>query len=364
MNKTKWKQPLNEITTYQSNISCFLGTIIILQLNTKNEMITFDRVKLDTKAEYFTITNENLGEWRYNKRTNVKTFIYDQKQPYKLFIQITPDLNKAIIEFTGKILLDDYPKLISIDTINQCLRNVNNLGFCQLQINKIISDSELISCDPTKDIEIEFHNSIKNIMISQLSNLNKFHVRKFSTTGYTVSNEVTTKNRQLRLSIYNKYKEILKAKNSGFLDLLDDPNALMNDFKNKYRIEANIKTMKQIRDYFGTTSNSFSDILKSNRNPLVEIFDVIFECNIDNEPNISQKRTLYDYESFNEMVDALVLNACGDDLSQVKKLLDNYYSVNTNKRKLIAPYRKLSKTSLPQTQNKFIIGEIRNKLIA
>ena len=42
---------------------------------------------------------------------------------------------ELLIEFTGKILEDAYPELISSTNIRQCFENINKLGICQLNIS-------------------------------------------------------------------------------------------------------------------------------------------------------------------------------------------------------------------------------------
>ena len=84
-----------------------------------------------------------------------------------------------------------------------------------------------------------------------------------------------TKQRQLRFIIYDKYKELNLKKNLSFLNKITNKNVVMNYFKNKYRIEANIKTLKQIRDYCQTEDTQLLSVLNSNENPLVSCqFDI------------------------------------------------------------------------------------------
>jgi len=327
-------------------------------------MITFDKIKIVTKMDYIEIGNENVFEKRENKHKNSTIFVYNQGKPYSLFVHLTPALNKAVIEFSGKILLDNYPKLISFETINQCLQNINRLGFCKLQIEDIINDSELVKCDITKDIELNLKSNIKKVIISQLSNQQKFITRKYSTTGYTVNKDVKTKKYQLRLSLYDKHEELLISGNSDFLNLLVDPKTIINYFEKKYRIETNLITKVQIRKYLGLADNTLVNALKSNANPLLEIFNQIFDSNLKDITGESKTRNLYDYESLNQLKDCLIVKACDNDLNKVHNVLNHYLAVNTNKRKYNARFRKLLNESNPINQNKFIIKHIRDQLIA
>ena len=327
-------------------------------------MITFDKIKLVTKLEYLKITDINIFEKRESAKNKSTTFVFNQSKPYSLFIHLTPDLNKAVIEFTGKILLDNYVQLISFETINQCLLNINYLGFCRLQIENIINDSEVVKCDITKDIELIFKSDIKKVLISQLSNQKKYITRKYSTTGYTVTKDVKTKKSQLRLSLYDKYREMQKADNSEYLKYISEPEAVMDYFRNKYRIEVNLITKEQIRKYLRIADNTLVNALKSNSNPLKEIFNQIFECNLKDITGEPKTRNLYDYESLTQLKDGLIVKACDNDLNKVHNVLDHYLATNTNKRKYNARFRKLLNESNPINENKFIIKHIRDQLIA
>lgn len=326
-------------------------------------MITFDKIKLETKLKYLTITDIGEFEKRENSKKGITTFVYTQSKPYSLFIQITPILNKVIIEFTGKILLDDYPKLISIQTIRKCLQNINKLGFCELMIDEVLMDSELIKCDPTKDICLILNRDIKKILISHQTNFNKFHIQKYL-TGYTVTKQVKTNKYKIRLSIYDKNVEMLTADNKHFLVELTDSESLLKYFSNKYRIEANLITKKSIRDYLAISDNSLLKALMSQSNPLIEIFDKIFDNSIDVENRDAKIRNLFEYDSLSQLKDGLILKECDYDLSQIDKILNHYLSPETNKRKYRPRFRKLLNETTIANENRFIVGQIRDQLKA
>ena len=327
-------------------------------------MITFDKIKIVTKLDYLTITNKSVFEKRENELKNSTVFVYNQNKPFSLFIHLTPALNKAVIEFTGKILLENYSKLISSETISQCFQNVNNMGFCRLQVENIVGDSELIKCDVTKDLELDLKCDVKRIIISQLSNHKKFITRKYSTTGYTVTKDVKTKKFQLRLSLYDKYRDMLKSENSDYLKLVPDAESIMNYFKNKYRIEVNLIQKEQIRKYLGIPDNSLVNALNSNSNPLLTIFNAMFNSSPSISDGTSKTRNLFDYESFNRLKDGLIVKACDYDLKKVNDVLNHYLATNTNKRKYNARFREIINESIPINENKFIIKHIRDQLIA
>ncbi len=323
-------------------------------------MIAFDKIKLVSKLDYLTVINHKVFEVRL--KDNITTMVFKQKKPYSLYIEITPIVNKVVIEFTGKILLDDYPRLISHETISNCFENINKQGFCKLDIQSLIADSEIVKCDVTKDFPLILRNDIKKVLISQQSNF-RFHLQKYL-TGYTLTKDVKTARYEMRLSIYDKYSEMLTAPNKSFLNLLNDPEALMGYFKNKYRIEVNLVTKESIRRYLNVNDNSLLEALRSGSNPLVEIFNKIFDDSIDIGDCEVKNRNLFDYESFSQLKYGLILKACDYDLRQVDKLLNHYLSTVTNKRKYRPRFLELLNETTIANENRFVVWEIREQLKA
>lgn len=329
-------------------------------------MIKFDRIKLLTKANYFYELNPDLVKINKDYETNIETFMIKQAKPYNLFIQIKPAMNEAIIEFSSKVLLDDYPKLISWETINQCLENIRDKHFCKLEINEIINDSDMMSGDITNDIDgIYLPSDFRPILMAFIRHLNKYHIQKYGNSGYTIDKEVTSGSAKLRLTIYNKHKELLKATNRKFINSLANPDLLMSYFSDKYRIETNVMTLDHLRQYCETSDTSLVNILTSKANPLLKIFDIVFvedvQANDYPENNIS---SIFDYTKINQIRTALVMKECGNDLEKVLVLMKGCYSPNSNFRKIMSPYKTFIWSLPEQSQNRLMIGKIREKLIA
>ena len=321
-------------------------------------MIKFDRIKLLTKANYVSWMNPNLVH------SLAKPNTINQKHPFNLFIQLRPERNEAIIEYSAKILLDDYPSLITANTIQQCFENINDLGYCTLDTENVIRDSKILSCDVTLDIDgISLPENFRQVLISNLNNISKYTVQKYQNCGYTISNQLKTKHLKVRLSIYNKFKEMRTAPNKGFLKMCSRPENLMDYFNGKFRIETNFRNFKQINEFCGTKDNRLMDVLNSDSNPLLLIFDKIFALDVEKSFHmVDDNHTLFDFDSINQLRDALLLKECGNDLKQVAEVLNSYYSPKTNRRKYIKEYKKLLNASPQHNQSRIIIGNIRDKL--
>ena len=233
----------------------------------------------------------------------------------------------------------------------------------ELKIEDILIDSELVKCDLTKDISLILKRDIKKILISHQTNFNKFHLQKYL-TGYTVTKDVRTDNCKIRLSIYDKNAEMLTADNKHFLNELSDSESLLMYFGNKYRIEVNLKTKESIRNYLNICDNSLLKALMSESNPLLGIFNKIFDNSIDVENCDVRIRNIFEYESLSQLKDGLILKACDYDLSQIDKILNHYLSPETNKRKYRPRFRKLLNETTIANENRFIVGQIRDQLKA
>lgn len=322
-------------------------------------MIRFDRIKLKTKASYITWLNPNFVE--ETKPHTIKLY-----SPFLIYIQLRPRRGEAIIEFTSKVLLDEYPKLITHETISKCFENLCDMGYCSLDSNSIINDSDLMSADITQDIDgISLPQDFSLMLISNLKRISDYTVVKYQNSGYTIINHLKTPHLKIRLSIYDKYKELQKSPNKSFLNMLSDPNALMDFYRNMYRVETNMKTQAQLRCYCEVNDNKLISFLTSKANPLMKLFNTVF-ANDTNESDhvISNNTSILDYESINQLRDALILKECGNNLKMVGYVLKNYYSPNTNTRKYMCGYKKLLAASPKQSQNKLMIGQIRDKLSA
>lgn len=322
-------------------------------------MIKFDTIKLLTKAEYIRDLNLNLVD-QINKPNTISL-----KKPYNLFIKLKPQSGDAIIEFSSKILLDDYCKLISKDTIDQCLEMICKGGFCRLDKQNIIADSKILSCDVTNDIDIDnLPPKFRTVLIATLKDVSKFYIQKYGKSGYTISKEVKTNSRKIRLSLYDKLKELKKASNKPFMDMLANPDLLMSYFSGKYRVEANFRTFKQISKYCQTDNNSLLSVLNSDANPLLKIFDTIFQdVHAVDYTKATEITSIYDFRNMEQLRTALVLKACNNDLKLVHELIKVYYSPKTNAKRILKDYEDLLTSSHIQSKNKLVIRQIRGELI-
>ena len=94
-------------------------------------MIKFDKLKIVSRIE--NVSNINESEFQSIVKDGIiHELKYSIQSPFSLYIEIDYIENEVVLEFTGKILKDDYPDLIHKDNIRTCLNNINDLGLAHL----------------------------------------------------------------------------------------------------------------------------------------------------------------------------------------------------------------------------------------
>ena len=92
-------------------------------------MITLDKLKFTSNLKNITILDESKFDVK-TKNAVVKEMSFTMTDPYELYVEVDYQSNELVIEFTAKVLRENYPQLINKENIKQCLDNINALGFC------------------------------------------------------------------------------------------------------------------------------------------------------------------------------------------------------------------------------------------
>ncbi len=217
---------------------------------------------------------------------------YTQLTPYNLYIELDYREAEAVIEFTGRILLDRYPQLINRDTTKDCLENINRLGFCRIDTDMVLQYGEVCSIDVTQDVT---HTDCKGLCDSLRNNLCN-HQRYLAQTigdNLVIRKNVKTRGSQRTLTIYDKYKELLRAENREFICLCGG-GAMIENFKDKVRFELRLNSKSAIRKDLNITDNSVDSILNSEASPIWDFIDrIIKEDSLaDNCLTLNDRRNL------------------------------------------------------------------------
>lgn len=293
-------------------------------------MILFDRLKLATSSLNITNLNQSYFLSIPRKRGGFY-YKYQQEEPFFLAIDVYPDRMETTIEFTGKILKDNYPDLINRNNIRDCLQRIIDMRICDLNIDGIIQNSRVCLCDITKDISCNYPMEyIKSHIKANITNYDKWLVRKCRNNGLELYNSVTTKKRYKRLVIYNKTKELKRAENRSFLLSLKNPEQLLKYYEDKVRFELNLRSMLMVRTMLEIPDNDLISVLNSKATPILDLYDQA----IDESSSIP--KTIY-----NKTEKYALLERYNYDLQAVEMVLREHTHSNTNIRRKMEPYRKL-----------------------
>ena len=285
-------------------------------------------MKLVTSLDY--ITNIQTQLFKANLyQDEVLYYKYQQKTPYSLLIMIDYSHNELVLEFSGKILLEHYPQLINIDTIGECIDNINKLAVCSLDRDNIISNANVVKCDVTMDVEADV-NKITSTVKQNLINYSRWSTKPYN-NGVVVENIVSTPKYKKRLTIYEKSKELNQGSSKHFLNSLSNRDEVLDYYKNKVRFELNINTMSQVRQMLNIPDNQIQSVLKSTANPILRVIDEAVKYR---ETKIRAIK-LRDYER------ELLLKECDYDLAKVEVKVREYSKKSTSITKAMQPYKDL-----------------------
>lgn len=287
-------------------------------------------MKLITSIDYISSINTKqfVAVTKYN---DVLYYKYHQESPNSLLIMVDYAHNELVVEFTGKILLDNYPRLISNETIDKCLQNINRLGICRLDVEAILHDSEVVKCDVTKDIECDL-KTLTNTIRQNITNYFKWNIKGYG-NGIVIENVVSTPRYKKRLAIYDKGNELRKATNINFINSLENSCNIIDYYQNKIRFELNINTKQQIRQLLNLPNNKLDNVLLSKANPILTVIDEAIKY----ESPLNRPLSVRDYER------RLLLKDCDFDLVKVEAKLRSLSSKNTSIKRLMQPYKDLYK---------------------
>ncbi len=303
-------------------------------------MLKLDKIKIISSLKNIQIVNEIEFESNIKEHT-----ILDQKytllNPYYLYIELDYAENELVIEFTGKILKDNYPKLITIDTIREALQNINELGICRLDIDGVLYDGEIVKIDVCQDIDYPDCAELTNTLKINVSNFNKYLTRKIN-NNFVIEKNVQTKALKRRLTVYDKGKEIRLGRNKPFLDCLKDEERVLEYFTGKVRFELNLNSLEQIRQSLHISDTHIDSVLNTDCNPIWEFLDHV----------LSADETIRPGSSKGDYIAALVLADNNYDLAKVEARMRSFSSPNTHISQVMKPYRAmLERLQLPGSKD-------------
>lgn len=283
-----------------------------------------------------------------NRKYGTKKFTYRETSPYLLSIIVNPDANWASIEFSGKILLDDYPKLISGDTMVECLTKINDLGICQLCIDSIIHDSTVSKLDVTVDVDFPMNESIKTLLSMAVIDQKRWEGKIRKNNGIDIKKDVKSNSqRKERLSFYDKGDELQRSTNRPFLQALQNPQQMLDYFHGKTRIEYNLTSGVMIKKILEIKSLHLLDVLNAETQVLVKICNTIFDRSLIDMKEGKLGFMLFD--TIQDYLQNLLLEKYEDDEKEIEQVFRYFYSQKSNFRRKRIRLRKVKNIRINST---------------
>ena len=97
-----------------------------------NEFLVFDTIKIVTHSTYLKALDKSAftTDIDLSDERTIRSVTFNSQRnrtivPFELYIHANLLSGKMSIEFSSKVLWEDYPKLISSETFAQCLQNIN-----------------------------------------------------------------------------------------------------------------------------------------------------------------------------------------------------------------------------------------------
>ena len=255
---------------------------------------------------------------------------FKMKQPYYLNIKVDYSTSELVIEFTGKILKDNYTQLINQYTIKECLNNINALNICTLDIDSILKDAYVSKIDVSKDIICTDFDTMTKEIRAIIRNYKKYNVQKMN-SNLIISKNVQTRGNKLRLTIYDKHRESLLSENKSFINTLSDPEKYLSYFQDKARFELNINSKEKIRKCLNIEHLDITSVLSSTTNPIIDYLNSV--CKEDLSYRFA--KSLRDYERIQTIV------SCNYEEEQIENLVRSFSSPKTHISQAMQPYREL-----------------------
>ncbi|ORC33989.1 hypothetical protein B4O97_13960 [Marispirochaeta aestuarii] len=267
---------------------------------------------------------------------------------------INIEKDQVLIELSAKILQDRYFDLINRNTIELALHRLNECPSITLNINKVLDSARAFRCDSTTDIWTSQY-PLDYIAALRLSVINPKYRKELYGRDESVVYLARTKSRQRRLIVYWKYPEMLRdRKLSQFLK--------PTDFFPVIRIEHNLKTFQDIRAAFKIKDICLADILNSQHNPNIALFNRI---NPEYPRLIDPKSTQHRFSDIEKQEGRIsILKKFDYDLESVKAFIRANVKGNTSAYTKRYIQLKSQLFSDQDESGEILIRELKQKIIS
>lgn len=279
------------------------------------QMVRFDKITFVTPLTNVMI-KENENWETIIKNGTIVRMRFMQKVPYLITLDANYQDGEFKVEFTGRILKDDYPLLINRLTIRKCLTAINQIGVCILNVERVLADSTVLRCDVTRDLSAVNLSDFRKHVVTHIDNHRKWICRSFTgNENIVIEKDVTTQRNKRRMSIYNKTEELLKRNNDPFMHWVNT-NEIKRYFQGVTRFELSLSTCSAIRQELDVQDCDLITVLNSNANPICDFFENVLRDATPTVPGVNSMKT---YDKLN----TLIVNNW--DLNAIEKTIRQLY---------------------------------------
>lgn len=258
---------------------------------------------------------------------------YKQITPYSYTVDVDLIRHKTTIAFSGKALLENYPSLISSKNITECFDNINKNGICHIDTSSTtIKQAVVTECDVTTDIP--YTGTIVQLLETIVLK-SSYTISKKCENRFYLKTTYVTRRKEECMVVYDKSKEMLVSSNKPFFKYVSNSAEQHDYFKDKLRIELNLRSIDRIRKYFQCTDTSLHSILNTSADPIGSFLeqalcpDDILDMLIDYAPKLR------------DLEHILLLCICGFDLNNVESIVRRVTLKNSSITNNMKPYRKI-----------------------
>lgn len=339
-------------------------------------MIAFDTIKftLPNASESFDIKNENAFKFtsssyqgEYDKVSSLK----DKASLLGISRVVHKHRSDTLeIEFSSKLLLENYHKGISLDTFDQLRENFDNDIFSlygEWEKRAIIHRADASTFIQPKNLD----TTLNQLDILRLNK--KLRVTRYPTIGkaQTISFQGKANRNKFELKVYDKFIELNRSANRKFCDKVGAK--YISYFIGKARVETKLNSHKDIKSYLEIDNGKLdnvvylSDILESRAKPIQKSFEYIIkpqESLFDQDiyfmdPNIplNQKQAKYGRRG--------IIKILNFDMEAISSYIAMHLAENTSKSRYLKAYREEMAEMIVEEKGKVeVINEMRELLKA
>lgn len=239
-------------------------------------MLTFDTIKFKFPTQLLSnIIYSEFTEFKDKKDTDKKVYYLSNPAPGIISVKIS--VTETAIEFSAKTLKGDYPKLVSIDTIEAVLFALEAALPCTFDVHEVLSLSYGLKGHQTADLTLKQPFADYAVPLAQLHVNRAYELKPYKDETVTFIQKAL-KNPEY-FKIYDKEKEYVRSANAAYRETLskDEKEAVSAYFKGKIRVETELNGKKKLQQYFPDIPKEIKliDMLRSTSNPLAKQFTEI-----------------------------------------------------------------------------------------